>query len=98
MKISRYKPTSCFLDLSEAAATKLKMSRNPANLKLKSFGKDKFLHFWSDLSYNLAKCNQVNLEPLPPAISSNCGVATRACFAMCLHLGYSRQNYSCLLR
>lgn len=33
MKISRYEPTSYILDLSETAATKLKMSRNTANLK-----------------------------------------------------------------
>jgi len=29
---------------------------------------------------------------MPPAISSICGVATRACFAMCLHLGSSRKE------
>ena len=35
---------------------------------------------------------------MPPAISSICGVAARACFAMCLLLGSSQQNCGCLLR
>ena len=36
----------------------------------------------------MAKCNlgKVNLEPMRKVVSVICGVATRACLAMCLHV------------
>ena len=48
---------------------------------------------------NVAKCNsgEVNLEPMHPAVSMICGMAARACLAMCLHLSSSCHNYTCLL-
>ena len=46
-----------------------------------------------------AKCNlgQVNVEPMRPAVSMICGVAARACLAMCLHVGSSHHICSSLL-
>ena len=38
-----------------------------------------------------------NLEAMCPAVSMICGVAARACLAMCLNVSSSRHNCSCFL-
>ena len=48
---------------------------------------------------DVTKCNlgRVNCKPMHPAVSVICGVATRACLAMCLHVSSSHHACRCLL-
>ena len=51
--------------------------------------------------YLWAKCNNylgyVNLKPMCPVVSVSCGVVTRGCLAMCLHVSSSCHTVTELL-
>ena len=48
--------------------------------------------------YHTLRDLKKNLEAMCPAVCMICGVAARACLAMCLNVSSSRHNCSCFLR